>query len=75
MIVTIRTGSWARQFMPQEETKLTLCEGAVVADALEALPIPSDEIGPAVINGCVTSKGAILHEGDMLEVLPMLIGG
>jgi len=74
MTVTIRAGSWARRFIP-EVTVLTLDEGALLSDALAALPIPEDEVGPAVIEGLVARGDRKLCEGDEIEIYPSIIGG
>jgi sulfur carrier protein ThiS len=74
MTVTVRTGAWARRFVP-EASVLTLIEGATISIALEALPIPSDEIGLAVIGDRIIPRDTILQDGDILEILPIIIGG
>jgi len=74
MTVTVRAGSWAQRFVP-EVTVLTLDEGALLTDALAALPIPEDEVGPAVIEGLVVRSDRKLGEGDEIEIYPSIIGG
>ena len=74
MTVTIQTGNWARQFLP-ETTVLTLTDGAVVSDALSLLPIPRDEIGLTAVDGCVAADDRALRDGDIIEILPVIIGG
>ena len=75
MNITIRTGLWARRFIKQESLPLQLAEGKVAADALAQLTIPPDEIGVVLVNGKAMSRGTALNDGDILEELPLIIGG
>ena len=75
MSVTLHTGLWARKYIEQGDLQLQLAEGSVVADALAELVIPPDEIGIILINGKAVSRSTALVDGDILEVLPLIIGG
>ena len=74
MTVTIRAGSWLRNFIP-ETTVLTLAEGAAVSDALALLPKLPEETGLTVINGRAVPAKTILRDGDKIELFPMIVGG
>jgi sulfur carrier protein ThiS len=74
MTLTVRTGSWARRFIPETVT-LTLAEGTTVSGLLEMLPVPPDEIGMAAIEGRVVPRDTVLQDGDAVELLPAIIGG
>jgi len=52
-----------------------LTDGAVVSDALSLLPIPRDEIGLTAVDGCVAADDRALRDGDIIEILPVIIGG
>jgi sulfur carrier protein ThiS len=75
MTVTIRIGKWARLYTEQGSLQLSLAEGRLVSDALTELDVPADEIGVTVLNGRAVSRSTKLSDGDMLELLPMIIGG
>ena len=75
MKVTVRTGSWARQYMPRETAELQLPEGAAVADAIGRLDIPPQEIGLVALDGKAVPLQTPLAEGDIVRVFPVIIGG
>ena len=75
MSVTIRIGIWARRYIANESLQLKLSGDTVVSDALTELEIPPDEIGVVLLNGKAVQRSTALNDGDVLEVLPLLIGG
>ena len=75
MSVTIRIGIWARRYIANESLQLKLSGDTVVSDALTELEIPPDEIGVVLLNGKAVQRSTALNDGDVLEVLPLIIGG
>ena len=75
MSVTIRIGIWARRYIAKESLQFELSGDNVVSDALAELAIPPDEIGVVLINGKAVQRSTALNDGDVLEVLPLIIGG
>jgi len=76
MTITLRTGSWARKFGLGEHTTLNPTEGAMVEDIIaELTTVPSEEIGPAMINKLAVPRNTALKDGDILEIFPSIIGG
>jgi len=54
---------------------LTLPEHSTVADALEMLPIPPEEIGMTAVGGEAVKRDRFLSDGDRLKIYPPIIGG
>ncbi|MCL2023198.1 MAG: MoaD/ThiS family protein [Oscillospiraceae bacterium] len=80
MQITVQTGSWARAYLTREQSAsetfaLELSEGSSVADLLELLPIPADEMGLVAINGRAVLRSAALSDGDAVRVFPTVMGG
>jgi len=75
MKVKIITGGWARRYIADGATELTLPYGATVADALAALPVPPGETGIVTVGGKQVKENFRLSEGDNLKLYPVIIGG
>ena len=75
MNITIRTGVWARRYIENEIIELQLSDGTAASEVLAGLTIPQDEIGVVLINGKAVSRDTVLKNGDILQVLPLIIGG
>ena len=73
--VKILAGSWAKQFVSEEMSRLALGENATVSDILDILNIPQDETGLTVINGKATRRDAVLCDGDRIEIFPVIVDG
>jgi len=73
--ITVRTGLWARRYIENEIIKLQLNDSTVAAEVLADLAIPQDEIGVVLINGKAVPRNTALKNGDILQVLPIIIGG
>ncbi len=66
-----------RRYMPDlaERMPLELQEGTTIAQALELVGVPDQEVGLVVINEKLAQMGSELHDGDRLEVFAPVGGG
>ena len=55
--------------------EIELPAGATVADLLKSLGIPLPEIGFVVRNGTVLKETEQLRNGDVVLILPFVLGG
>jgi len=55
--------------------RVELPEGATVADLLARLGIPDEGPRLLLVNGRDAEAGVTLHAGDVVDVLPPLVGG
>lgn len=75
MKITVDTGSWAAAYVNQRLVSLDLPEASNVADVLDAVGIPQEEAGLAILDGKVISREHSLSEGDSVKIQPMVLGG
>jgi len=55
--------------------EIELPAGTTVADLLKSLSIPFSEIGFVVRNGTVLKETEQLRDGDVVLILPFVLGG
>ena len=55
--------------------RVELPEGATVADLLARLGVPDEGPRLLLVNGRDAEAGVTLHAGDVVDVLPPLVGG
>ncbi|HIE52469.1 MAG TPA: GTP 3',8-cyclase MoaA [Armatimonadetes bacterium] len=79
MQIEVRLFASLRKYLPEDSDgrslRLTLPEGATVADALEHLGISPQVASARLINGRPAALEVVLHEGDVLSLIPPLAGG
>ncbi len=80
MIIKIKAVSILRQYMPLSDNRLDVDswyvpEGATIGEVLQVLNIPVKHAKIFMVNGIRVDKGKILNEGDILHILPSIIGG
>jgi len=75
MIIKIIAGAWAKRYNIAGETAVEIKDGASIADILDDLPIPPNEIGMASLNGKAVVRETVLRDGDKLEIFPVIIDG
>lgn len=75
LTVSVSMGSWAERYTGVRDTKLTLNDGSTVSDALKLLQLPAEEVGMTSVNMTIVGKDSVLRDGDLLKVLPPIIGG
>ena len=80
MIIKIEAVSILRQYMPLSVNRLDedsrhVPEGAIIGEVLQILNIPVKHAKIFMVNGIRVDKGKALNEGDILHILPSIIGG
>lgn len=77
MRISVKLSGALRRFLPpgQASFELTLPEDATAPDVIRAMGVPDGEVGLVVVNGNVASDDAMLHDGDVLELLAVMAGG
>lgn len=68
-----------RAYLPEEARdsglEVELPEGATLADLLQRLGVPPDEVKTAFVNGRVRPENWSLQSGDRVGVFPPIGGG
>jgi sulfur carrier protein ThiS len=54
---------------------LVIADGATVADVIAAMKLPPELARMAAVNGEQTELDTVLHEGDQVMLMSILIGG
>ena len=80
LIIKLKLISILRQYLPLSVNRLdedswSVSEGATVIEVLKTLDIPLKHAKIFMVNGIRVDKGKVLSEGDVLHVLPQIIGG
>jgi len=68
LFASLRTGRF-------EEQTLSIGEHTTVRDILARMTIPENEAANIFINDRLAGKDAVLADGDVLAVLPLIGGG
>lgn len=68
LFATLQKGRFAHR-------RLTLPENATVADLMEILSIPPDDLGILVVNRRDATLNQPLKEGDRITLIPVIGGG
>jgi len=50
-------------------------EGTTIPKLFAQLKIPIEEAGLVILNGTVTREDKVLHDGDLLGIIPVVYGG
>ena len=80
MIIKIKAVSILRQYMPLSVNRLDedgrhVPEGAIIGEVLQILNTPVKHAKIFMVNGIRVDKRKALNEGDILHILPSIIGG
>lgn len=80
MIIKTKIFTSLRHYVPDSVQKLggnrlAVSKGTTVAQVLETLNIPEEEIKLLLVNGHNADSEQILNEGDVLYVFPPIAGG
>ena len=73
MNIKIIAGAWAKRYNIVEEVDAK--SGVSIADIIDDLTIPSNEVGLVSLNGKATAREKVLKDGDELELFPVIIDG
>jgi molybdopterin converting factor small subunit len=74
MQVTVKLYASLRWKLFKEEAR-EYAAGATIADVAAALGIPGQDIGIMLINGSHAALDQVLHDGDVLSLMPRIGGG
>ena len=55
--------------------EVELADGASLADLLERLKVPAEEVKITFVNGIIQPPEFILHAGDEVGIFPPIAGG
>jgi len=50
-------------------------QGAEVLDIVKGIGISVNELGIVLVNGCHASLNTVLHDGDVVSLMPLIGGG
>ncbi len=80
MIIQVKLYLSLLRHVPESEKQVAwdkwdVPEGSKVGQVLEMLNLPEAEAKIIVVNGRHTYRGKALKEGDVLQVIPVLVGG
>ena len=64
-----------KKYIGDRETPILTGGGQTVAEALEALGIPSMLVALVLINGRQELKDYVLQDGDVVKLVPLVGGG
>lgn len=74
MTVTVQLNDYFSRYGAQSG-KVSLPDGATVADLLSYLKLPPSEVGFVIKDGQVLKETDKLNDGDNLLILPFAMGG
>jgi sulfur carrier protein ThiS len=80
MQINVNIYSYLRYYLPGQEKlfrekKWDMPEGATVSHVLEKLKLPKEVRIMVLLNNNSVDQKAALHEGDVVHILPMMMGG
>ena len=75
MTITIRTAGALKERLSTEMILSNLTDGQTVGDAVTQLDLPADMGLVMMVNGKLAHWGTELHEGDVLQLVPVIGGG
>ncbi len=80
MQINVNIYSYLRYYLPDQEKlfqekKWEMPEGITVANVLEKLKLPKGVRVMVLLNNNSVDQKAVLKEGDIIHILPMMMGG
>lgn len=80
MQIDVNIYSYLRYYLPDQEKlfqekKWNIPEGVTVAHILEKLKLPKEVRVMVLLNNNSVDQKAVLKEGDIIHILPMMMGG
>jgi sulfur carrier protein ThiS len=75
--VRVKAAGGVTKFMPDGaiEYEAEVADGATVGELLDALGIPHEVPSIILVNKAVAELDSKLKDGDMVHLLPMVVGG
>ncbi len=79
MRITVHVYAYLRYYLPEpqimQEIEWDLPEGATVQTVLERLKLPKEVRVTVLLNNSSVDSKAALKEGDIVHILPQMVGG
>jgi len=80
MHITVNIYAYLRYYLPAPEKSAlekdwSMPEGATVSHILEKLKLPKEIRVTVLLNNNSVDQKAVLKEGDIIHILPMMMGG
>jgi molybdopterin converting factor small subunit len=80
MRVTVNIYAYLRYYLPEPEKTMQekvwdLPEGSIVKNVLERLRLPREVRVTVLLNNNSVDSKALLKEGDIVHILPQMVGG
>jgi len=80
MKVTVNIYAYLRYYLPEPEKNMQekvwdLPEGAMVKNVLDRLRLPKEVRVTVLVNSNSVDLKALLKEGDIVHILPQMVGG
>jgi len=80
MKVTVNIYAYLRYYLPEPEKSMRekvwdLPEGAMVKNVLDRLRLPKEVRVTVLVNSNSVDLKALLKEGDIVHILPQMVGG
>ncbi len=80
MRITVSIYAYLRYYLPQSEKLIRekeweMPQDATVAQVLEKLKLPKEVRVAVLVNNNSVDQNAILKEGDIVHILPQMVGG
>jgi len=80
MKVTVNIYAYLRYYLPEPEKSMQekvwdLPEGAMVKNVLDRLRLPKEVRVTVLVNSNSVDLKALLKEGDIVHILPQMVGG
>ncbi len=80
MRITVNIYAYLRYYLPEpektmQEKEWEMPEGAAVKNVLERLRLPKEVRVTVLLNNNSVDTKALLKEGDIVHILPQMVGG
>jgi molybdopterin converting factor small subunit len=80
MRITVNIYAYLRYYLPEpdrimNEKEWDMPEGAIVKDILQRLRLPKEVRVTVLVNNNSVDSKAFLKEGDIVHILPQMVGG
>ncbi len=80
MRITVNIYAYLRYYLPEpdkimQEKEWEMPEGAAVKNVLERLRLPKEVRVTVLLNNNSVDMKALLKEGDIVHILPQMVGG
>ncbi len=80
MRITVNIYAYLRYYLPEPEKTMLekeweMPEGAAVKNVLERLRLPKEVRVTVLLNNNSVDTKALLKEGDIVHILPQMVGG